>query len=67
MPKTPDLTQKVRINAYKPALVNVTYILSFILVAGWAIGFFGFHAGNAVHLLLVMAMFTILVNIVRGA
>lgn len=59
MQKNPILTPK--------PLTKVTYLLSVILIAGWAIGFFGFHAGNAVHLLLAMAMFTILVNIVRGA
>ena len=52
---------------YKPALVNITYFLSLALTAGWAIAFFGFHAGNAVHLLLAMAMTTVVVNIVRGA
>ena len=60
-------TQKIPGNLYKPALVNVTYLLSVILTVAWAIAFFGFHAGNAVHLLLALAMTTVVVNIVRGA
>ena len=66
--QTPStLTRKISGQGYKPALVNITYLLSLFLTVGWAIAFFGFHAGNAVHLLLAMAMTTVVVNIVRGA
>jgi hypothetical protein len=36
----------------------VNYILTAILGMGWAIGFFGFHPGREVHILLVLAMVT---------
>jgi len=67
MKKPSNLTSKIPGYAYKPALVNITYMLALALTVGWAIAFFGFHAGNGVHLLLAMAMITVVVNIVRGA
>ena len=65
MQKTPGAIQKAQSNSYKPGGVNVTYLLAIVLLAGWAIGFFVFHAGNGIHLLLAMAMLAILVNIIR--
>ena len=67
MQKPSHLVPKITRAGYKPALVNVTYLLSILLTVAWAIAFFGFHAGNAVHLLLALAMTTVVVNIVRGA
>jgi hypothetical protein len=48
-----------------PVLVKSTYVLSVILLAGWAVGYWVFHAGNEIHLLLLGAMLAILVNIIR--
>lgn len=45
---------------------NLFYIVAVILVAGWLIGFAGFHAGGAIHLLLVLAVIAVLVNIFQG-
>ncbi len=35
------------------------------LVITWAVGLWGFHAGNGIHLLLLLAMSTLLFNIIR--
>lgn len=45
--------------------VRVTYIIAVILLAGWALGFLVFHAGYRIHLVLVLAMMTVLGNIIR--
>lgn len=49
----------------KSTTYALTYIIAFILVIGWVVGLFGFHAGNAIHLLLAMAMTAVSVNIIR--
>jgi hypothetical protein len=42
------------------------YIIAVLLIIGWALGFFAFHAGYLIHLLLVLAVIAILVRIIKG-
>lgn len=35
---------------------NLLYVIAVILVICWAIGFFAFHAGGIIHVLLVIAI-----------
>jgi Family of unknown function (DUF5670) len=37
-----------------------------ILVIGWALGFFAFHVGGLIHLLLVIALIAIIFQVIRG-
>jgi tryptophan-rich sensory protein len=46
---------------------NLLYIIAVILVIAWAIGFFGYHAGNIIHILLVIAVVAVLLKIIRGS
>jgi len=41
---------------------NLLYIIAVLLIIGWLIGFFGYHANNLIHLLLVIAIIAILVR-----
>ncbi|MCS3801606.1 lmo0937 family membrane protein [Niastella sp. OAS944] len=45
---------------------NLLYIVAVILVVGWLVGFLGYHASGAIHLLLVLAIIAVLVNILQG-
>ena len=45
---------------------NLLYYLAVILVIIWAIGFLGYHAGGIIHILLVIAVISILLRIIRG-
>ena len=45
---------------------NLLYIIAVILIIGWAIGFFGYHAGGVIHVLLVIAIVAILLKVIRG-
>ena len=45
---------------------NLLYIVAFIFVIGWLIGFIGFHVGGAFHLLLLVAIIAALLNIIQG-
>jgi len=45
---------------------NLLYVLFVLLIIGWALGYFAFHAGSIIHALLVIAVIVILVRIIQG-
>lgn len=45
---------------------NLFYAIAVILVIAWAIGFFAYSAGAIIHILLVIAVISILLNVIRG-
>ena len=45
---------------------NILYIIAVILVIAWLIGFLGYAAGGLIHILLVLAVISILVNVIGG-
>lgn len=48
---------------------NLLYYIAVILVIFWLIGFLGFGqaVGNFIHILLVLAVISILLRVIRGA
>lgn len=44
---------------------TVLYIVAVILVIGWILGFFAFHAGGIIHILLVLALISVLLTLIR--
>jgi hypothetical protein len=57
------------LNTLKPntlVMGNILYIIAVILVIFWLIGFLGYSAGGLIHILLVLAVISILVNIIGG-
>ncbi|CAN5527330.1 hypothetical protein BH10BAC2_BH10BAC2_08540 [soil metagenome] len=45
---------------------NILYVVAVILVIIWAIGFFGYAAGGIIHILLVIALISIILQVIRG-
>jgi hypothetical protein len=45
---------------------NVLYVVAVILVIGWLVGYFGFHAGGIIHALLVIALIVIILRVIQG-
>lgn len=45
---------------------NLLYILAVILVIAWALGFFAFHSGQIIHVLLIVAIIAVLLRVIRG-
>ncbi len=45
---------------------NLLYILAIVLLISWGVGFFGFHAGNLIHILLLIAIVAVLLRLIRG-
>ena len=46
---------------------SILYIIAVILVIGWVVGFFAFHAGWLIHALLVIALIVILLRVIGGS
>ncbi|BAU55096.1 lmo0937 family membrane protein [Mucilaginibacter gotjawali] len=45
---------------------SILYIIAVILIIGWAIGVFAYSAGGIIHALLVIAIISILIGLIRG-
>jgi Family of unknown function (DUF5670) len=45
---------------------NLLYIVAVILVISWAVGFFAYSAGSIIHVLLVIAVISVLLKVIRG-
>jgi hypothetical protein len=46
---------------------NLLYVIAVILIIGWAIGFFGYHTGGIIHVLLVIAIVAFLLKVISRA
>ncbi len=46
---------------------NLLYIIAVILIIGWAIGLFAFHAGGLIHILLIIAIIAVVLRVIRGS
>jgi hypothetical protein len=45
---------------------NILYIVAVVLIILWAIGFLGFHTGGIIHVLLVIALISIILRVIQG-
>ena len=45
---------------------NLLYVVAVILIIGWLVGFFAFHVGSIIHVLLVIALIAIIVRVIQG-
>ncbi|MEO9210406.1 MAG: lmo0937 family membrane protein [Ginsengibacter sp.] len=46
---------------------NLLYLIAVILIIGWLLGFFVWHVGGLIHILLVIALIAILLKVIRRA
>ena len=46
---------------------NILYLVAVVLVIGWAIGVFAYSASGIIHFLLVLALISLLLKIIRRA
>jgi hypothetical protein len=45
---------------------NLLYVLAVIVVIAWAIGFIGYSLGGLIHILLVIALISVLLGVIQG-
>jgi len=45
---------------------NTLYIIAIVFVILWAVGYFGYHAGDLIHILIVAALIAVLLRIIKG-
>jgi len=45
---------------------NLLYLIAVLLIIFWAVGFFAYSAGGIIHVLLVIAIISILLRVIQG-
>lgn len=45
---------------------DILYFMALLFIVGWVLGFFVFHTGAIIHLLLVIAIILIIVRVIQG-
>jgi len=45
---------------------NLLYTIAVILIIIWALGFFAFHTGGLIHILLVIAVVAVILRLIKG-
>lgn len=45
---------------------NLLYVVAVVLIIGWLIGFFAFHVGSIIHVLLIIALIAIILRVIQG-
>ena len=45
---------------------NLLYIAAVILIIAWAIGYMGYHVGGLIHILLVIALISVILRVISG-
>lgn len=45
---------------------NLLYFVAVVLIIIWAIGFLGFHTGGIIHVLLVIALISVVLRVIQG-
>ncbi len=45
---------------------NLLYLIVVILIIAWLVGYFGYHAGGLIHILLVIAIIAVLLRVIQG-
>lgn len=45
---------------------SLLYLIAVILIIGWLVGFFAYSVGGIIHILLVIAVISILLSFIKG-
>lgn len=45
---------------------NILYTIAIVLIILWAIGFIGYNIGGLIHILLVIALISIILRVIQG-
>jgi hypothetical protein len=45
---------------------NILYVFAVILIIMWAIGFLSYNAGGLIHVLLIIALISIILRVIQG-
>lgn len=46
---------------------NLLYVIAVILILAWAIGFIGYNAGGIIHILLIIAVISVILRVIQGS
>lgn len=61
------LMSSTRLTTKEKDMRNLLYILAVILIIGWLLGVFAWNATGLIHILIVLAVISLLFGIIRRA
>jgi len=61
------LTEKEKYNQNPKVMRSLLYLIAIILIIGWLLGAFVYSVGGLIHILLVIAIISILLGVIRRA
>jgi len=47
-------------------LRSILYVIAVLLVIGWAVGLFVYNVGAVIHILLVLALISVIISFIGG-
>jgi len=53
------------VNLKSRVMRSILYLIAIILVIGWLLGVFAYNAGGLIHILLVIAIISLLLGLIR--
>lgn len=60
-----DFCTKRVSNLNEKIMRNILYLIAVILIIGWLLGVFAYSAGGLIHILLVLAVVSIILSLIR--
>lgn len=54
------------LHLYLNTMSNFLYLIAVVLVIAWVIGFVGMQAGGLIHILLIIAIVSVIFRLIRG-
>ncbi len=45
---------------------NILYAIAVVFLIIWGVGFLGYHAGGIIHILLVIAIISVILRVIQG-
>ncbi len=60
-------TELIIIQPQNQVMKSLLYLIAVILIIGWMLGFFVYSAGGLIHILLVIAIISLLLGVIRRA
>jgi hypothetical protein len=63
---TPTVINELNYNLKKKSMRSILYIIAVILVISWLVGYFAYSATGLIHILLVIAIISLLLGVIQG-
>lgn len=61
----PSIANHFKLHLKSFVMRSILYLIAVILIIGWLLGFFVYSAGGLIHILIVLAVVSLLLGLIR--